>query len=200
MKILYIVRHEQTQYNADKLFQGSTLDIPLIEKGEDGAEKLVGVFEGIHLDAVVSSPAKRAIDTVRPLADSKGLGIVTNELFLDRNLGQFEGKSYSHIEEEYGNVYVYLFDSRTIIPGSESVDQVHERKQKARDHLLNMDKERIFVASHGPVIAAFCNVMFDKAPHNYDSQYVLGNGEFHYFEVGDKGTLIRAELKLTQVL
>ena len=147
------------------------------------------------MDAAVSSPAKRAIDTIRPLADSKGLDILTNELFLDRNLGDSEGKSYWDMED----VYVYLFNRQTVIPGSESTDQVHQRAQKAREFLYEMGNEGIAVCSHGPFIASFCNVMFDKAPDHYDPQHVPRNGEFHYFEVGDNGTLRRSELRLTQV-
>jgi 2,3-bisphosphoglycerate-dependent phosphoglycerate mutase len=67
---VYFVRHAEADYSIrdDKAR-------PLTQKGEIAAQKLVNYFEDIGIEVVLSSPYKRAIDTIKPYADKSGLQI-----------------------------------------------------------------------------------------------------------------------------
>ena len=79
MTTVYLIRHAES----DRSFRKGSIR-PLTEKGREDAEKLVGVFRDIEIDRIYSSPYKRALDTVSPLADSRGLGITTVDDFRER--------------------------------------------------------------------------------------------------------------------
>ena len=50
-----LVRHGQTDWNAERRLQGAT-DIPLNDVGREQAREAVSVLSGYEWDAVVSSP------------------------------------------------------------------------------------------------------------------------------------------------
>ena len=51
IKRLFLVRHGQTPWNAEKRYQGIT-DIPLSEEGINQARLLADEFEKTHLDVI----------------------------------------------------------------------------------------------------------------------------------------------------
>lgn len=81
MTTVYFVRHAEPNY--------SNHDDTLRELSPKGMEdrKLVTEFLGDkHIDIVLSSPYKRAIDTVRDFADSYGLSIDSINDFRERKV------------------------------------------------------------------------------------------------------------------
>ena len=59
---IYIVRHGETNYNKQNLFQGLT-NIPLNSNGKKQAEELAEDIKSININYIYSSPLKRAIQT-----------------------------------------------------------------------------------------------------------------------------------------
>ena len=74
---LFLVRHARAG-DRDAWTEDDRLR-PLSRKGRLQAEALVGVFDGIPLDRVLSSPSARCVQTVRPLALSRRLPIEEHE-------------------------------------------------------------------------------------------------------------------------
>ena len=64
-----LIRH------AEKILSSSN-DPQLSTKGWQRANELVHLFEAIDIDAVYASPYRRSIDTAKPLAKAKKLGIL----------------------------------------------------------------------------------------------------------------------------
>mgnify|MGYP001253632055 CR=1 FL=1 len=81
--MIYLVRH------ADALSRsGWAVDDrlrPLTEKGFDQARGLVEVLAAERIDTIVSSPAVRCLQTVEPLADALGLGVVEDPCLWEGN-------------------------------------------------------------------------------------------------------------------
>lgn len=64
--IIYFIRHAEPNYNNhDDMLR------ELTEKGVDSSKKLVNQFSSVSISKFYSSPYKRSIDTIRPLAESK---------------------------------------------------------------------------------------------------------------------------------
>ena len=66
MTTVYFIRHAEPNYaNRDEFSRDLT------PKGIAQSERLLDVFRGIDIDVVFSSPYKRAVDTIYPLANSR---------------------------------------------------------------------------------------------------------------------------------
>ena len=73
--ILYLIRHGTTIYNKKGIFQGS-MDVPLGKQGLFQADCLAERMKNIPMDAVYSSPLKRAYKTAQKLADATNSEVV----------------------------------------------------------------------------------------------------------------------------
>jgi 8-oxo-dGTP diphosphatase len=76
---IYVVRHAKA--GERERWRGPDEERPLTEKGRRQAERLVQGFQGSEIERIVSSPFLRCIQTVEPLARSRGLEVgIANEL------------------------------------------------------------------------------------------------------------------------
>lgn len=86
-----LVRHGQTDWNAQRRLQGST-DIPLNDVGRGQARDAVAVLSGSEWDAIVSSPLSRAAETADLIAAGLGLHVTRRVPELaERSFGPAEG-------------------------------------------------------------------------------------------------------------
>ena len=79
MTTIYFIRHAQ----ADNSFRDGR-NRPLTDKGMTDRALATAYLESRHVDAVLSSPFRRAIDTVKEYADKHGFTIRTMEGFRER--------------------------------------------------------------------------------------------------------------------
>lgn len=86
-----LVRHGQTDWNAQRRLQGST-DIPLNDVGRGQARDAVAALSGHEWDAIVSSPLSRAAETANLIAAGLGLSVARRVPELaERSFGPAEG-------------------------------------------------------------------------------------------------------------
>ncbi len=77
-KEFYFARHGETDYNVQKIFAGSGVDVPLNEKGKKQASILGTILAELSIDRFYHSPLVRARDTMH--IATKGKGEVLEEL------------------------------------------------------------------------------------------------------------------------
>ncbi|KQN84416.1 histidine phosphatase family protein [Arthrobacter sp. Leaf69] len=86
-----LIRHGQTDWNAQRRLQGST-DIPLNDIGRDQARGAVEALAGHGWDTIVSSPLSRAAETADLIAAGLGLTVARRVPDLaERSFGPAEG-------------------------------------------------------------------------------------------------------------
>ena len=95
---LYIVRHGETEWNAQHIVMGQK-DSPLTELGLKQAEALKKIFYDVHFDAAYSSDLLRTKRTAEIIALEKNLAIETRQLLRERSYGHFEGKPAAEYRE-----------------------------------------------------------------------------------------------------
>jgi uncharacterized phosphatase len=173
MTLLYLVRHGETDWNAERRIQGSS-DIPLNDTGRRQATETGRLLARREWDGIVASPLIRALDTARLISAEVGLGEPEIEpAFAERNYGEAEGLTGDEVDARY--------PKGAPVPGRETRAEVAERVLPT---LLQLAAARpgqaLLVVSHGGVIRAVMDtvapaVKFERIP----------NGSVHSFRVED---------------
>lgn len=74
MTTIILVRHGDTDWNVEEVFRGRA-DIELNETGIEQARLLAKYLESVPIEAVYSSPLKRALETARIIAGFRNIDI-----------------------------------------------------------------------------------------------------------------------------
>lgn len=98
MTTIYLVRHGETNWNAEKRMQGQT-DIPLNDKGEQQATLCGAALKPEDYDVVISSQLQRAKRTAEIINQYLGLPFEVMEDFAERHFGDAEGLTFDERNE-----------------------------------------------------------------------------------------------------
>jgi broad specificity phosphatase PhoE len=100
---VYLIRHGRTGLNAAGWLRGRS-DPPLDEVGRAEAARLASLFAKTKLDAVLTSPLQRAVQSATPLAASTNAPLQSVAVFLDRDYGPWNGRPRAEVERGYGSL------------------------------------------------------------------------------------------------
>ncbi|MDP1819851.1 MAG: histidine phosphatase family protein [Acidimicrobiales bacterium] len=151
MTRVLLVRHGQSEWNADGRWQGQA-DPPLTDLGREQARhaaRSLGV-----VDAIVSSDLQRAADTAALLSNELGVGpLVLDPDLRERDAGEWSGLTRAEIEHGWPGYLDDLGGERRRPPGWEPDDELLARTiaSLARIHGLAPDGEAIAV-THGGLV------------------------------------------------
>jgi 2,3-bisphosphoglycerate-dependent phosphoglycerate mutase len=152
---IYFVRHANSSYTPDEYSR------PLSEKGLRDAEKVTELLSHKNITKIISSPYKRAIQTVEGTANYFGLPILLDEDFRERKLAD------SSIENFDGIILKYWENFNFSLPGCETGYAAQERGVQALKSVLNKySGENIVIGTHGNIMVLIMNY-YDKK-HGYD--------------------------------
>jgi 2,3-bisphosphoglycerate-dependent phosphoglycerate mutase len=140
-KIIF-VRHAQSLYGEDDRIR------PLTESGLKNREVVFETLKDIHIDAFLSSPYKRSIDTIRTAADYFGMSIRTDERFRERKVGTWEN---GWLEKRWGDFSCAEEDG-------ECLASVQERNVEALKEVLSAYTEKtVVIGTHGTALSTILN-------------------------------------------
>jgi probable phosphoglycerate mutase len=140
-----LVRHGQTDWNAQRRLQGST-DIPLNDVGRGQARDAVAVLSGQQWDAIVSSPLGRAAETANLIADGLGLSVA-------RHIPELTERSFGPAEGLQAGPELDALRIPGGFRGAESEDEAASRGMAAQETLAEEFRgRRVLVVAHGTLI------------------------------------------------
>lgn len=154
---LYLLRHGETDWNAEGRLQGQT-DIPLNEKGKvqmlQVAEELKKL--GIRVDLVITSPllrARQSAEIVSEMLGYKRSNILVEPLLIERNFGDGEGKTWSELLAQYPEG---ICTGREPFGRVEPLEELVGRGQAAFEKIVNThaEEKNIIVVAHGALLSA----------------------------------------------
>lgn len=117
---------------------------PLTSGGVASASGLVQRFAGHEINAVYSSPYHRAIETVDPLAKSRGLMVIADERFRERGVSSEWVEDFGDFASKQWNDFSYC------LPGGESLAEVQARNIAALKEILDKNVgQTIAIGTHG---------------------------------------------------
>jgi probable phosphoglycerate mutase len=173
---LYVVRHGETQANAEGRYQGS-LDVDLNERGVLQAREL-RVKLPVQIDTVVVSPLRRAQQTAAIVFVDDGLALSTLDAFRERGVGVFEGLTQVEAAQRYPELWAQNITRQWDLAPTdgESVSQFVERIRGGLNELLvNHGQQVVVLVAHGVVAKAIRALVRDDFSDFFDWQ--LRNGE-----------------------
>lgn len=151
---ILIVRHGQSEWNADGRWQGRA-DPPLTDLGREQAFRAARAVGA--LDAICSSPLDRAATTASVIAEEIGVGPVRSlPALVERDAGAWQGLTRDEIEEQYPG---WLAEQRRP-PGWEPDDLVEARAMHALDQIAEEHAYgHVLAVAHAGVIFALERVL-----------------------------------------
>jgi probable phosphoglycerate mutase len=132
---LVLVRHGATEHSAAMRFSGRN-DLPLDATGQEQAARLAKRGFG-PLDAVVSSPLPRAVQTAEAIAAPLGLPIEVVDDLVETDFGVWEGLTFAEAAEVDGAL-LREWQGRIDVapPGGETFAAVGARVERGRDAVV----------------------------------------------------------------
>src|ERR1051325_5192596 len=173
-RTLVVVRHGQTDWNAEDRFQGQ-VDIPLNQVGYTQAAKLRARLAGIGFDMAYSSPLRRALATAEIIAG--GIPISVDARIIEIHHGEWQGRTKFQIAERWPHQWErWNNEPQRFTPsGGETADTVRTRVEH---FLKTMKGDRILCVSHGVIIQTILSVLLGGR-YLDPNQYVPANGSIH---------------------
>ncbi|MEM3736978.1 MAG: histidine phosphatase family protein [Candidatus Bathyarchaeia archaeon] len=150
MTEIIIVRHGETEWNARGIFRGRK-DVTLSEVGIRQAELLGRRLSAVKLEAIYSSPLKRALATAARIAEYQPVKQVeVSKSLIDMDYGEWEGKSEREVAGLYGDTYEMwrLAPHQVRIPGGESLDDVRKRVISVIDTITSKHRGSVALVAH----------------------------------------------------
>lgn len=171
MQHFYFMRHAQTEANLAQIMCGGGVDTPLTSFGIEQAHKAQEIFlshhDNIPANIIIHSDMKRTRKTARILNQKLNLPVITDTNLKEHVVGDWEGKSWTEILEDYTNF--------SDPPNGETFASFKYRVKNAFDTALFNHKIPLIVA-HGGVWRAFIN------NYNIIPKIHPENAQIYFFE------------------
>ena len=147
---LFFVRHAHSTYTPDELRR------PLSEKGQTDAELITQILKKENIDYVISSPYKRAVQTVEGVADFFGKEVIIENSFKERILSEGPVENFDLAVTKVWEEPAFSWE------GGESNIIAQKRGVEATLKVLERyEGKNIIVGTHGNIMVLIMN-FFDK--------------------------------------
>nr|WP_251027392.1 MULTISPECIES: histidine phosphatase family protein [unclassified Exiguobacterium] len=139
VKTYYIVRHCEAT--------GQAPDAPLTKQGQNQADALADFFKTIPVDRIVSSPFRRARETILPLATLHDCPVEIEDQLQERIL------SISPLSDWRTALQQTFVDLDLRFPGGESSRETMERMSSVLEEALLYPARHTVLVTHGNAMA-----------------------------------------------
>ncbi len=152
-KRFWLVRHGQTQWNAQKRIMGQS-DIPLSAKGRVQARWVARQLRSREIAAIYASDLARAHETACIIAAHRTspLSVNVSSAWRELNFGTWEGLTYAQIADHYQDPLGFFSDpEHHAPPGGESPAHL---LQRVRAELVTVTQNQDWTAQGDVVIVS----------------------------------------------
>ncbi|MGL5312738.1 MAG: histidine phosphatase family protein [Peptostreptococcaceae bacterium] len=191
MTKLILVRHALTTDNQENRLSGH-IDSCVSEKGKLQIEKLTQYLKEIHLDKIYTTTSSRTKDTVKQIAEIKGINLIEKDTLKEINFGDFEGITFDEIKisnpVEFEKMIKEGYDYK--YPNGESLVETYHRVAKEVDKIIyDNEGQTILICSHGGTIRNIITHLISKT-YDYHWNFRIDNASVTVLEVENGFTVI----------
>jgi len=149
MTEIILARHGETKWNVQEIFRGR-IDIALNETGIKQAELLAEYLRHLKIEAIYSSPLKRALKTAEVIASHHKLAVEITPGLIDFNYGKWQGLPHQEVKDKYNELYAEWIShpDQVKIPAGESLNDVRKRAIGVVDEVTAKYEGTIVLLSH----------------------------------------------------
>jgi len=149
MTEIILARHGETEWNVAELFRGK-IDVELNETGKKQAELLAEYLSSLKIEAIYSSPLRRALKTAEIVAVYHKLDVALAPGLTDFNYGKWQGLSHQEVKDKYKELYAEWINhpSQVKMPAGESLDDVRKRAMGVVANVIARYEETVVLVSH----------------------------------------------------
>ena len=154
MTTLILVRHGETDWNAQQRFQGHA-DPSLNDAGRRQARELADELATAGIDAIYTSDLLRARETAEIIGTRVGLPVEPLASLREIDVGEWQGLTHTEIDERFPGKLDSWRDGETGWTQGETYDQLTERIVAAlRAIAARHHDETVLVVGHGGTLRA----------------------------------------------
>lgn len=151
MNKIYFVRHAKPDFSVH-----DDLTRPLTDKGIIDSKKLCEFLKEKSINKIYSSPYKRAIDTIKELAQNLSIKIEIVDDFRERKISNIWIEDFNKFSKSQWENFEYKLND------GESLNEVQSRNIKALHKILNENSnQNIVIGTHGTALSTIINY-YDK--------------------------------------
>ncbi|CKE78423.1 phosphoglycerate mutase family protein [Streptococcus pneumoniae] len=158
MTTIYFVRHAHSTYTKEER------ERPLSEKGHLDAENVTRLLKDKHIDVVISSPYKRAIQTVQGIANTYHVSIEIEENLRERLLSKEPVTDFNNAVQKVWEDWDFAYE------GGESNEVAQRRAVICMQNILKKyEDQNIVIGTHGNIMVLLMNYFDSK----YDFRFLI---------------------------
>jgi len=181
-KIIYLVRHGQSEGNISRTFQLS--DSPLSDLGREQAEKIAERVAKLEFDSLIVSPLLRTKETAEFITKKTGKEPEFNDLFIERvKPSHLYGKAFDdgEVQELWKDWERGLYTPGFRAEDGENFDDLMMRSSKALDFLKEHQSQKIVLVGHGYFLKTilskivFGDTLSPEAFRSFQTRVVMEN-------------------------
>lgn len=158
---VYLVRHGETLWNAERRIQGQS-DSPLTEKGETQARQVAERAKALGITHIITSDLGRTRRTAEIIADICGCDVTLEPRLRELNMGVLERRPLDSLTEEEEGWRRQLVNGTADgrIPEGESMQELSERMHAALATCLELPQgSRPLLVSHGMALGCLVSTI-----------------------------------------
>ncbi|MHA6310120.1 MULTISPECIES: 2,3-diphosphoglycerate-dependent phosphoglycerate mutase GpmB [Pantoea] len=164
---VYLVRHGETVWNAERRIQGQS-DSPLTEKGEQQAHQVGERVRSLGITHIIASDLGRTRHTAEIIADACGCVVTLDPRLRELNMGVLEKRPLDGLtaEEEQWRATLVNGTEGGRIPNGESMTEMATRMHQALNACLDLPAgSRPLIVSHGMALGVLVSTILGLPAH-----------------------------------
>ena len=184
-----LLRHGSTEHSLQGRFSGRN-DLPLDAHGRAQGRALARHVAKLgSIDALISSPLRRARETAQAIVDQVGGTVAVNDELIETEFGEWEGLTIREAHLKWPDLLAtWLHSPSAAPPGGESFVEVEVRVRKAIDEILNAHRgQRVAIVSHVTPIKTLLRIALG-APQETMFRFHLDTASLSVVDYFDDGT------------
>lgn len=163
-KLIYILRHGETDFNKMRMMQGKSINAPLNDTGFIQAEKFFNFYRVIPFNIVYSSDLLRSIQSVQGFIDL-GIKHVIDPRIAEISWGIHEGQTFN---EEMLITFRKMIDDwcegnmEACIPQGETGKELFDRLSDFAAYLKQSNHKSILISTHGRALKMLLTILLEE--------------------------------------